>query len=118
VTISNLNTLDPYPLTTALTDNYHKAFITEMDPDDPGPSEGYFMDNSLEPLPIATPLLSHYTSQTTPNRHSPDTSLDALDGHGSLSEIHSQIHDSITQADLNPYDSFTLDPMTHSSLDY
>jgi hypothetical protein len=61
-TIGNLDTLDPIPLATTLTDSYHGAFITEMDPDDPGPLEGYFVDNSLDPLSTATPLLPHYTS--------------------------------------------------------
>jgi hypothetical protein len=61
--LSHLNTLDPYPLDTALTDSYPKAFVTEMDPKDPGPFKGYLMDNLFDPLPIATPLLPHYTSQ-------------------------------------------------------
>jgi hypothetical protein len=61
--ISNLNTLDPYPLDTAPIDSYNGAFITEMNPDDPGPSEGYFTDKLLDPLPTDTPLLPQcYTS--------------------------------------------------------
>jgi len=89
-TIGNLDTLDPYPLATVLTDSSPKAFITELDPEDPGPPQGYFTDNLLNPLPTATPLLLHYTSQfphisqTALNGHSPDIPLDALDGHGSL----------------------------------
>jgi hypothetical protein len=59
--ISNLDTLDPYSFDTTLIDSYHRAFITEMDPDNPGLSEGYFVDNLPDPLSIATPLLPTYT---------------------------------------------------------
>jgi hypothetical protein len=81
-----------------------------MDPDDPP----YFIDNLLNPLPVTTPLLPHtdsYTSQLDLDRHSLNIPLDTLDGHGSLVREDTQI-------DLNPYDLFTLDPMTHLSLDY
>jgi hypothetical protein len=101
--IGNLDILNPYPLTTTLIDDYHRAFITEMDPNDPGPSEGYFANNLLNPLSTATHLLpDYYTSQTTLNGHSPDIPLDALDGHSSLSEIHKQIYDLFA---LDPYNS-------------
>jgi hypothetical protein len=76
---------------------------------DPGPSEGCYADDSLDPLHTRTletaytsqvPLRDTYTSQT-PRReyhtrqidaldgHSPilGIHLDALDGHGSFSEI-------------------------------
>ena len=56
-TIGNLNNLDPYSLNTTPTDSSPKAFITELDPKDPGPSKGYYEDDSLNPIPIATPLL-------------------------------------------------------------
>jgi hypothetical protein len=56
-TIDNLNTFDPSLLDTALIDSYHGAFIIEMDPKDLCPSEGYYVDNLLNPLPTATPLL-------------------------------------------------------------
>ena len=107
-TIDNPNTLNPYPLYTTPTDSYHRAFITEMPPNDPGPSEGYFTDNSLNPLPTATPLLPHYTSQSpyisqiALDGHSSDIPLDALDGHSSLLEIHWQIYNSFA---LDPYNS-------------
>jgi hypothetical protein len=116
-TISNLNTLNPYLLATTPTDSYHGAFITKMDLNDPGLSEGYFVDNSLDPLPTATPLLPHYisqfpyTSQTALDGHSLNISLDTLDGHSSLLGED-------TQADLDPHNLFTLDPITHLSLDY
>jgi hypothetical protein len=44
-------------LDTAPTDSPLEAFITELDPEDPGLSEGYYEDDSLNPLPIATPML-------------------------------------------------------------
>jgi hypothetical protein len=56
-TIGNLNTFDPSLLDTALIDSYHGAFIIEMDPKDLGSLEGYYVDNLLNPLPTATPLL-------------------------------------------------------------
>jgi hypothetical protein len=43
--ISDLNPLNP-----ALTDSLPGAFITEMDPMDPGLSEGCYADDSLNPL--------------------------------------------------------------------
>jgi hypothetical protein len=70
-TISNLDTLNPYSFDTTLTDNYCRAFITEMDPKDPSLSKGYFVNNSPKPLPIATLLLptEPHIRQTTLNRH-------------------------------------------------
>jgi hypothetical protein len=56
-TIGNLNILDPYPLDSTLTDSPLEAFITELDPEDPDLPEGYYEDDLLDPLPIATPLL-------------------------------------------------------------
>jgi hypothetical protein len=88
--IGILDTLNPTPHDTTPTDSHHKAFITEMDSNDPGLSEGYFADNSLNPLPTDTPLLPthytsrHYTNQTTLNGQPPDIPLDTLDGHSSL----------------------------------
>jgi hypothetical protein len=67
--ISNLDTLDPYPHDPALTDSLPGAFITEMDPTDPGPSEGCYADDSLNPLHTRTletdhtSYTSHYTRQ-------------------------------------------------------
>jgi hypothetical protein len=112
-TIGNLNTLNPYPLATTLMDSYHRAFITEMDPNNPGLSEGYFTDNLLNPLPTTTPLLpDYYTSQfpshTSQSIHddSLDLPLNTIKGHGSLLEIHQQIYDSFA---LDSYDSLALD---------
>ena len=51
--LGNIGDLDPLnssPLNPALTDSLPGAFITEMDPTDPGPSEGCYTDNSLNPL--------------------------------------------------------------------
>ena len=45
----NLDTLNTYPLDPAPTDSLPGAFITEMDPTDPGPSEGCYTDDSLDP---------------------------------------------------------------------
>jgi hypothetical protein len=105
-TIGNLDPLDPYPLDPALTDSLPGAFITEMDPMDPGLSEGCYADDSLDPIPTDTPLLPqcldrHYTSQILARSWSSHTSqtdgqvlgtsdfpIDTLNGHGSLSEIH------------------------------
>jgi hypothetical protein len=56
-TNGNLNTLNLYPLDLTPTDSPLEAFITEVDPMDPCPSEGYYEDSSLNPLPTATPLL-------------------------------------------------------------
>jgi hypothetical protein len=52
--IGNLDTLDPYPLDPAPTDSLPGAFITEMDPTDPGPSEGCYADDSLDPIHART----------------------------------------------------------------
>jgi hypothetical protein len=56
-TLSNLNTLDLYSLDLTLTDSPLQAFITEVDPTDSCLSEGYYEDDSLDPLPVTTPLL-------------------------------------------------------------
>jgi hypothetical protein len=84
--IGDLNTLDPYSLDPAPTDSLPGAFITEMDPTDPGPSEGCYADDSLDPLHIRT-LETTYTSQT-PQREYHTRQIDALDGHGPISGIH------------------------------
>jgi hypothetical protein len=113
--IGNLDTLDPYPLDPALTDSLPGAFITEMDPTDPGPSEGCYADDSLDP-PSHQNTRNHYTSHTrqTPSGeyharqtnaldgHGPISGIliDTLDGHGSFSEIEPTIEDA-TQADLD-----------------
>jgi hypothetical protein len=52
--IGNLDTLDPYPLDPTPTDSLPGAFITEMDPTDPGPSEGCYADNSPDPIHART----------------------------------------------------------------
>jgi hypothetical protein len=49
-----------------------------MDPMDPGLSEGCYADDSLNPLHTRT-LETTYTNYTS--------QIDALDGHGSFSEI-------------------------------
>ena len=92
--IGNLDTLDPYPLDPAPTDSLLGAFITEMDPTDPGPSEGCYADDSLDPLHTRTLETvtqdTDYTSQTNAlDGHGPTSGIliDALDGHGSFSEI-------------------------------
>jgi hypothetical protein len=46
----NLDTLNPYPHDPAPTDSLPGAFITKMDPTDPGPSEGCYADDSLDPI--------------------------------------------------------------------
>jgi hypothetical protein len=51
--LGNIGDLDPLnssPLNPALTDSLPGAFITEMDPTDPGPSEGCYADDLLNPL--------------------------------------------------------------------
>jgi hypothetical protein len=88
----NLDTLDTYPLDPALTDSLPGAFIIEMDPTDPGPSEGCYADDSLDPLHTRTleTADTSYTSQIHAlDGHGPTSGihLDALDGHGSISEI-------------------------------
>jgi hypothetical protein len=52
--IGNLDTLDPYPLDPTPTDSLPGAFITEMDPTDPGPSEDCYADDLLDPLHTRT----------------------------------------------------------------
>jgi hypothetical protein len=54
--IGDLNPLDPSPLDPTPTDSLPGAFITEMDPMDPGPSEGCYADDSLNPLHPETSL--------------------------------------------------------------
>jgi hypothetical protein len=83
--IGNLNTLDHYPLDPTPTDSLPGAFITEMDPTDPGPSEGCYADDSLDPLHTRT-LETADTSQT-PRREYHTRQIDALDGHGPISGI-------------------------------
>jgi hypothetical protein len=94
--IGDLDTLDPYSHDPAPTDSLPEAFITEMDPMDPGPSEGCYADDSLDPLHARTletaytsqvPLRDTYTSQT-PQREYHTRQIDALDGHGPISGIH------------------------------
>jgi hypothetical protein len=46
----DLDPLDPSTLDPTPTDSLPGAFITEMDPTDPGPSQGCYADNSLDPL--------------------------------------------------------------------
>jgi hypothetical protein len=81
----NLDTLDPYPLDPTPIDSLLGAFSTEMDPTDPGPSEGCYADDSLDPLHTRT-LETAYTSQT-PRRENHTRQIDALDGHGPISGI-------------------------------
>jgi hypothetical protein len=52
--IGDLNPLNPSPLNPAPTDSLPEAFITEMDPTDPGLSEGCYADDSLDPLHTRT----------------------------------------------------------------
>jgi hypothetical protein len=100
--IGNLDTLDPYPHDPALTDSLPGAFITELDPTDPGPSEGCYADGSLDPIHARSleTADTSYTSQTPSGEyharqtdaldgHGPISGIliDALDGHGSFSEI-------------------------------
>jgi hypothetical protein len=58
--IGNLNPFDPSPLDPVLTDSLLGAFIIEMDPIDPGPSEGCYANDLLDPLHIRT-LETAYT---------------------------------------------------------
>jgi hypothetical protein len=95
--ISDLDPLDPSPLNPAPTDSLPGEFITEMDPMDPGLSEGCYADDSLNPLHTEPTLETMYTSQTpfgSTYTSQIDRSpwhlrhpIDALDGHGSFSEI-------------------------------
>jgi hypothetical protein len=48
--ICDLDPLNPSPLDPAPTDSLPGAFITEVDPMDPGLSEGCYADDSLNPL--------------------------------------------------------------------
>jgi hypothetical protein len=60
--LGNLGDLHPLDLTSldpAPTDSLSGAFITEMDPTDPGPSEGCYADNSLDPLHTEHPPELH-----------------------------------------------------------
>jgi hypothetical protein len=83
--IGDLHDLDPYSLNPALTDSLPGAFITEMDPTDPGPSEGCYADDSLDPLHTRT-LETAYTSYTsqTPSGEYHARQTDALDGHSPI----------------------------------
>jgi hypothetical protein len=92
--IGNLDTLNPYPLDPATTDSLPGAFIPEINPTDPGPSEGCYADDSLDPLHTRTLETviqdTDYTRQTDAlDGHGPISGIliDALDGHGSFSEI-------------------------------
>ena len=89
--IGDLDSLDPSPLDPAPTDSLPGAFITEMNPMDPGLSEGCYADDSLDPLHTRTLETDmNYTSQIDAlDGHGPTSGihLDALDGHGSFSEI-------------------------------
>jgi hypothetical protein len=81
--ISDLNPLNPSTLNLTLTDSLPGAFIIEMDPMDPGPSEGCYADDLLDPLHTRT--LETITQVRVPlglTRKS-----DALDGHGPTSGI-------------------------------
>ena len=59
----------PHSLNTAPPDSYCRAFITQMDPEDLGLSEGCFTDDLLIPLPMSSPLLPW------------PQDIDALNGH-------------------------------------
>jgi hypothetical protein len=83
--IGDLHNLDPYSLDPAPTDSLPGAFITEMDPTDPGPSEGCYTDDSLDPLHART-LETAYTSHA-PSGEYHTRQTDALDGHGPISGI-------------------------------
>jgi hypothetical protein len=71
--IGDLDPLNPYTVDPAPTDSLPGAFITETDPTDPGPSQGCYADDSLDPLhanPLETatqdivPYGTNHTSQT------------------------------------------------------
>jgi hypothetical protein len=83
--VGDLNTLDPYSHDPTPTDSLPGAFITEMDPTDPGPSEGCYADDSLDPLHART-LETAYTSHA-PSGEYHTSQTHAPDGHGSSSEI-------------------------------
>jgi hypothetical protein len=63
--IGDLDPLDPSTLDPASTDSLPGAFITEMDPMDPGPSQGCYADDSLDPIhdnPLETAIVPHGTT--------------------------------------------------------
>jgi hypothetical protein len=70
--IGGLNPFDPSTLDPAPTDSLPGAFITEMDPMDLGPSEGCYVDDSLDPLHTEPTLETAYTSQTPPGSNTQD----------------------------------------------
>jgi hypothetical protein len=76
--IGDLHDLDPYTLDPAPTDSLPGAFITEMDPTDPGPSEGCYADDSPNTIHTRTLETDFHARQ-----------IDALDGHGPTSGIYS-----------------------------
>jgi hypothetical protein len=76
--IGDLNPLDPSTLDPAPTDSLPGAFITEMDPTDPGPSQGCYIDDLLDPLHTRT--LETVTQVRVPLGLTHKS--DALDGHG------------------------------------
>jgi hypothetical protein len=109
--IGDLDPLDPSTLDPAPTDSLLGAFIIEMDPMDPGPSEGCYADDSLDPLhanSTRTITQSHSPIQDKPHKsdtldgHGPISGilLDALDGHDSTQTL-----DDSHKIDLNSYDS-------------
>jgi hypothetical protein len=96
--IGNLDTLDPYPHDPVPTDSLPGAFITEMDPTDPGLSEGCYADDSLDPPSYQNTRNRLHKSDSPegePHKtdaldgHGPTSGIfiDALDGHGSVLEI-------------------------------
>jgi hypothetical protein len=61
-----------------------------MDPTDPGPSEGCYADDSLDPLhtrTLETNNMLHKSNALDGHGPTSGISIDALDGHGSFSEI-------------------------------
>jgi hypothetical protein len=76
--IGDPHDLDPYTLDPAPTDSLPGAFITEMDPTDPGPSEGCYADDSPDTIHTQTLETDIHAKQ-----------IDALDGHGPTSGIYS-----------------------------
>jgi hypothetical protein len=54
-TISNLNIIDLYSLDTTLTDSPLKAFITKLDPEDPGLLEATIKMTHLTPFLLPPP---------------------------------------------------------------
>ena len=93
--IGNLDTLNTYPHNLAPTDSLPGAFIIEMDPTDPGPSEGCYADDSLNPihaqtLETDTQGMLHKTDALDGHGPISGIHLDALDGHGSFLEMDQQ----------------------------